>query len=771
MKRVKLGYIYILIVTVSFVTTYFFLKKSILLFDDGFFPFNPLLTLKRDLSLFNYPFLLGGAYFYTYNYIPFTLLSIVLINILHLPFWVDDYLYISILQAVGSIGITRLLYKLNREKNIKDKYVIIGLFLPSLFFMFNFIKVVAINEFYPFLISFELTPLFISSIGDLFFSAKVQIKHIIFLYLLMLLISPGLYEATLAAIFLATVSVFVIYYFIFVQLETKNKLIRLAILVFIILLSVAWILPALIYNTQLGFSSAPATTNGSSSLLYELNFNRHITLFSLFTFYYWPTIFHTNSFGSELSYVLKSANEIYFYITIFTFACSQLFIMFRKGPHVTKIVFFDLVIFALTSTYLVNWPTYFLLNHYIFGLIFSFSISWEYYLLQIIFSVIFGLTILSFGRETNSYSSKNKPNTNLHFPQRTKTSLNLIGVSLIILALSLYCLPIAAFPGYVASIGTEIFTSTWRPSSAFLKVGQLLSADSGKGNVLILPILIGGASSISNTTRYLVVNQPFFTFTDSYIEYRDRAGATNLLTYPIIQEFPNNDKNFINYLRLFGISIVIIDLNTSANGYYIIGSPEAPPFNFTGMEEYFNTTPGSTFIAKYDNYILYAINKTNPLIYASNGYSQKEIDPSNSTLVLYRIYTQPLLNYSNDSLISSVDTNVTGVNSSDVRISWKQLWPDKYDITINAKHPFYLNFLKGYSGMWVMIINNSQINKMHYVSNLFANAWYMPSGNYSAIIYFQPLFRQYLAYFVSFFPIVVLLILFYTFDYNKKRKV
>ena len=201
---------YLLLIFIAYSSTYFLLNKGIILFDDGFFPFNPYYSLSNELSLFNYPYFLGAPYNYTYNYIPFTLFSLFIINILHLPYWVDDFLYISGLQAIGSIGTFRLIKSLAPYKKNSD-FLLIGAFFGSLFFMFNFNKMITINEFYPIFISINLLPLLSSYILDFFKSPSIKLKPLLYISILSFIMASGYYEATFTLIIVIGISSFILF--------------------------------------------------------------------------------------------------------------------------------------------------------------------------------------------------------------------------------------------------------------------------------------------------------------------------------------------------------------------------------------------------------------------------------------------------------------------------------------------------------------------------------------------------------------------------------
>ena len=754
---IKKGKLYLLLIIIAYCSTYFLLNRGIILFDDGFFPFNPYQSLLNELSLFNYPYFLGAPYNYTYNYIPFTLFTLFFVGVLHLPYWVDDFLYIGGLQSIGSIGTFRLIKKLPPSGN-NSNFLSIGAFFGSLFFMFNFNKVITINEFYPIFISISLLPLLSSYILDFYKNSRLKFKALFYIGILSFIMASGYYEATFTMIIAIGVLSFILYSLLNFPGSMKEKLLKTLTIILIIALTSIWIIPSLLFNTFAGFYNAPSTLSGASVLMNELYYNHRISLLSLITFDYPAAGF------SILPIILGKDLSYYLWATIALFFLTQLFLFLPRQNSFRNIIkYFDAFIFILFIVGIIDWPVQILLYHFVFGILFTLTISWEFWIFQLWFSIIMGLTITAFlslqkGTQKNSKLKRNQYNIT-KISQRNIKSLFIsckkwTPAILMCILISTYSIPIAGYQG----MSTGYTTSSYHPSHAFVSTGKFLSEHSGQGNILEFPVIAGDYKTTGNHSIW-TVSSPLSSFTSSFMDYRDRVGVNNTLTYPIFNKFqahPNG--NLSNYISLYGIKYIVISKNVNASFESDYNSS-----TYMALQDYFNSTKGYSFINSYGNYTIFSLNNTNPIIYASNAYVQNYFVRNNSTLMLYNAFIKNKLTPGNDSVFYGLKNNITNVNEKNVRINWNQTSLNSYDINIKSNISFALNFLKGYSTQWgsyhwLLKIDGEGIDHCHYVSNLFANGWILPKGNYSATIYLSYSELQTITYIVSFIPLIVLLI-------------
>ncbi|MGC8621879.1 MAG: hypothetical protein ACP5U0_08210 [Caldisphaera sp.] len=81
-------------------------------------------------------------------------------------------------------------------------------------------------------------------------------------------------------------------------------------------------------------------------------------------------------------------------------------------------------------------------------------------------------------------------------------------------------------------------------------------------------------------------------------------------------------------------------------------------------------------------------------------------------------------------------------------LSFKFYPNSEFSIKVESKTAFYLILNYAFNSGWKLSLNGRIISE-HYVANGFANAWYLPSGNYSVSIYFEPQKYQDIAFIIS----------------------
>ena len=115
-------------------------------------------------------------------------------------------------------------------------------------------------------------------------------------------------------------------------------------------------------------------------------------------------------------------------------------------------------------------------------------------------------------------------------------------------------------------------SSIYHPSQSFIDTGKFLSNHSFQGNVVEFPI-IAGEYLVNSSHSLWAVETPLSAFTSSFLEYRDRVGTNNTLTFPILSQFQTDPHgNISNYLSLYGIKYIVISIACIYNWICIINT-------------------------------------------------------------------------------------------------------------------------------------------------------------------------------------------------------
>ena len=279
------------------------------------------------------------------------------------------------------------------------------------------------------------------------------------------------------------------------------------------------------------------------------------------------------------------------------------------------------------------------------------------------------------------------------------------------------------FPGSAASI-----TNVFKVPNYFENLGLYLHKSAGYNNVVILPVdqALSGAFYYNNTGEAANIDPlDDYFLGEELSEVESSPMVSNLVHFP-----SNNITNFANYLALLGVKYVILN-TASFPGPGAVAKPWWPypgayPWNYTAFEYYLNKTPNLTFVKSFGPFLVYKVNPNVPLVYISNGI------PANYTPTqIFWLYSTGKLHALQFSIIDNPSAplcNNVSVNS--VNSSFETISSDIYVGHVDAKSNYYLILTQGYSNSWQIEINGTRVNVPHYSANGFANAWYMPPGNY-----------------------------------------
>ena len=143
------------------------------------------------------------------------------------------------------------------------------------------------------------------------------------------------------------------------------------------------------------------------------------------------------------------------------------------------------------------------------------------------FSIIIGLTIAGFLSLGEEPAAMDKSENGMKARKFSKWFFRKFVVFdkkwppafLICVLVMAYSIPIAEYSEMGTGQNIGFVTSIYHPSMSMIDTGNFLSAHSGEGNVLELPIITGDYL-INSSHSFWAVTTPLYTFTTSFIEYR-----------------------------------------------------------------------------------------------------------------------------------------------------------------------------------------------------------------------------------------------------------
>ena len=246
----------------------------------------------------------------------------------------------------------------------------------------------------------------------------------------------------------------------------------------------------------------------------------------------------------------------------------------------------------------------------------------------------------------------------------------------------------------------------------------------------------------------------------------------------------NNDTTAAcNLLSLMNVKYVLFQGDT--NWEYVEGNPSWIVSNTPDqLQSILNSTPALSLEETFGKLGFYKNNYWQPLEFYSPSTSilfdgnldqlmriaeRPEFSPSDSVILLsnqltvQQISTLPInIVYSlkTSGSFVTVETLLSSNQQNNTLISYEKINPTKYAIHANSSNPFYLVFSESYDNGWVASIDGQQIrDQYHFISNGFANGWYVnKSGACTIILEFQPQNLFYLCATISLITFTVCII-------------
>ncbi|MEM0134280.1 MAG: hypothetical protein QXU18_03515 [Thermoplasmatales archaeon] len=713
----KEGLLEILFFSAILITIVVFVLKTlnggVLYWDDGFFPFNPGLSLVKYISAWNDLYFPGPSINGDILYMPF-IVFVWIFRFLGLGYSTIDALYIITLLFTGTIGVYFLSkfitinYVFTKSKSTTNFYF--GSAVSAFFFIFNYEQMTYYGgEFYQGFIMVNLTPILLYFVLR-YFSSPVRLllwnKYLGFISLTSLLIAgginiggslgPGLVWFGIIVI----VTIFLARYMNNSIIQKKNFDLKLLTLIVLISLSMLWTAPFFFYNLTSVFNYAQTTNlNGNAIIIYGGYSNILPTIQIFFTsFYYQVLLFFPTSGSNSIWYApvqFISTHGIYANFLYVPVLFSFLYIIFLKDKNVKgrnllfilvlTVIFISVVSQIVNTKFLSYSP-----SPIIAGLNFSLDPYYSIYPFITLISVnlAVSLNILQAyldrrkikDRQTILKLKEERVNVHLiacttafkklHFNLTRKFArkeiighehaggLLYIGtVLLIIVLISLYIIPIFNGPLENWEFQSETpVTGSFKVNSAFNDVGLFLSRFSPHSNVLYLPVTVSPSAGEYDNSSFMIVQPPFSSYFDGEMISQDPGFSNNTFAYPILSSFPNTSfPDFSNFLDLLSIKYVVVntaEYPTWVNTDSSNYAEKGPPWNFSYILTTLNTSNGFKFVTSFGPYYIYLVDNSLPQLYSSYMEPSTKYDPLTPTKI-FDIYANGSLQAGVESIINS----------------------------------------------------------------------------------------------------------------------
>ena len=741
----------------------YWLNGHIILFDDGYFPFNPRLAILTNVGVWNYYNFPGAPYYVSVFYLPFTIFVYLGSIILGLPFWLSQSLYIYVLLGIGFYGMFKFTGTLIRDfssVSIGSNSLFFFSLLPgSFYYIFNYYQMFSYgSEFYPTLILLDLFPLYLYFFTKYISNGKIFDINLILAGIIAMLMAGGYYEFPFILwegfILLIFCSAYIL---IGEGGERKKRIIKSLIFYITEFMVSLWVLLPVIYNSQSAFVTHINTiTSGQNLFSYIYSYNSPLQILKTIMLEFGPGLPSHGTIAFPASAIQEAPALLWLSAIPFILSIVSL-LFYRKNKLIIPLFLINFLLIFLTSKIINLSPLLNSNNILLDGIIFSFTteyngipafVSFPIMLLTGILSS-FSLVFLT-KKLRDSYlclynpeimpSRKNRPERGLTSKRFTNRSRFAVYSVIIAVVFALYFAsftPVIDNPSanYNDPSGVTISSKvTVQPQ--FLDLIHYLSGASENDNILVLPILPGESSSFNGSQKYWSVYEPISGGTLGTVIYRDRGFNSSWMSYPILKYFPYVlPKNLTAYLDVLGIKTIVVD--TSAFGGS--GNPShsqfsgVAPYNFSIYLSALNNTPGINLSLVDFPYYVYQISYNVPIIYGSASM----LDILRTTpLYVYQNYSSENITPIKDVIIQSFNGKFSNSSGSGLpKISYLEYSNSRYSVSIHSNTPFFLTLDESYNNLWVLQFSNSTIDNQHYLANAYANSWLMPSGNYSVIIY------------------------------------
>lgn len=368
-----------------------------------------------------------------------------------------------------------------------------------------------------------------------------------------------------------------------------------------------------------------------------------------------------------------------------------------------------------------------LLNHFNELLVFRYSGSSLYYVVDFFYAIFGGLGI--------AFSYEKIKNYKIDIAKKNLAIALFIIFIIFLIGIKVYYYDYSNYTSYSGIIIPQHVYS----------IANYINSQSGNFNVGLLPVaapFMQFDSWYSGTNLYTYfINNP--SFTGAYV------AASQLFFPPSQYEYYNfasqvdsgslSGNSISNAFGALGIKYMVVQGDTLHAG-------DENYFNFNSIYSNLNNSNNIFFVKRYSNSSIYENKNYDPLVYASNA---ENLGNATTTEIFDRI-SNDTFNIQNTSVFV---TNITGLYNDSITINATPIPhfskpgigfvvdnPTQATVHItNATTPFYLVYRETYDKHWAAYYSNgSEVNPYnHIVVNGFANAWYMnKTGNYTITLYY-----------------------------------
>ncbi len=720
-------------------------RGTVIYYWDEGFPLNPIIFLERYINLWNYPGFPGGLDFGFVGYIPISIMEIPL-YLLKLPVGIIQWIIVQILSNMILTGFI-LLFKFFSNSDIRI-YDTLPISLMSLFYLINYYTIGEnwiLGEIPPMLI-FYFTPLLIYLFFKFLLSPTLRDSLRLLLITGLIGLTGVMFEEQTSTLYFVLMTlVFGLLMKSTYKLSFSRSILRVIIFISTIIVSGIYLFFYFFastigaYHTSFSyFGNAPIILDGLIST-YE-NYNILSTLLL-----YFPTLLQ---FPKSMLFIVG---------VLYIFLILTPLIVLRRRVFARSIynllLFILMLLFALQSGIIDLIP------------LAQSSIVKLPYIGTLLDGITYAVQPLHIGYPIYFVSSLllllsyvNMRNIKLYTNKSINKAIHTLLIIFLILNFGIYAnIAVShvttSYYNPLVNNSSEVVTNTFNCPNWFKDVTKVLSK-ANYNNVVLLPIQNALSWSIYyNGTRNAASNPPL---TDFYLGEILSNAMTSPMVFDIANIPSNNVTNFTNYLKILGVKYVILNKaaypgpGTIARPWTDL--PGAFPWNFSAFENFLNRSYGLEYVGTYGPLVVYQVNGSVPLIYASNG-----IQGNWTYNEIFWKYSLGELKALNQSLINN-NSAPTIDNIKGGSLKYDTINEDEVIVHVKANQSFYLVFDQGYSNLWELSING-KIDHYHYLANGYANSWLMPAGNYTAIIILKYHNLQSVLYILSLQPLIIITIL------------
>lgn len=243
--------------------------------------------------------------------------------------------------------------------------------------------------------------------------------------------------------------------------------------------------------------------------------------------------------------------------------------------------------------------------------------------------------------------------------------------------------------------------------------------------------VVNDTSGLNNTVNGYIDNNSIrlnlnFRYTGEYtLLFESYINNSNIIALKTVQVGDYNKSSIALTLNVNGPQVIVPGMN----------------YTYDIKVEYSNCKPANSSLTDYifDNLVVNLLGHNNQDSYnksiSINGVIYLNFTNGNSGLIELKAH----------SWVYSFNPVPT--------LDFSRVSESEYYVKVNSNSSFYLVLNQAFNKGWVATINKTTVRN-HCIANDFANSWYMPPGNYTAVIYFEPQHYQNLAFDVSLSTIV-----------------